>query len=61
MEENGKEELKAGYLIMRLKPGEGVMVMECIEVRLISVGTSRYLEAQIAVKAPKDILIRRLR
>lgn len=52
-------EVKAGYLVMRLKPGEGVMVFDCIEVRLSIIKSMG--EAQIAIRAPKDFLIRKLR
>jgi sRNA-binding carbon storage regulator CsrA len=53
-------EQKAGYLVLRLKPGAGAIIMECIEIRLASVSGSGN-EAQIAIKAPKEIKIRRIK
>jgi sRNA-binding carbon storage regulator CsrA len=52
-------EIKAGYLVMRLKPGEGVMIFDSIEVRLSCIKTMG--EAQVAIRAPKDFIIRKLR
>lgn len=52
-------EVKAGYLVMRLKPGEGVMIFGSIEVRLSCIKTLG--EAQVAIRAPKDMLIKKLR
>lgn len=52
---------KAGFLVLRLRPGEGLMIFECIEIRLTSVGRGEPRQAEIAVRAPKDYLIRRLK
>ena len=54
-----KPEVKAGYLVMRLKPGEGVIIFDSIEVRLSCIKSIG--EAQIAIRAPKEILIRKVR
>lgn len=54
-------EVKAGYLVIRLKPGEGVLIYDCIEVRLAtSIGRHNQGEAQIAIRAPKEMRIRKL-
>lgn len=56
-----KPEVKAGYLVLRLKIGEGALVGENIEVRLANISTDKKNEAQIAIKAPKEVPIKRLK
>lgn len=58
-ESKDKPDQKAGYLIIRLKPREGVMIKDQIEVRLASI--DRRGEAQIAIRAPKDYTIRKVK
>lgn len=53
-------EEKAGYLVLRLKPGEGVMVDDSVEMRVASV-SNRKGEVHIAIRAPRSMQIRRLR
>ena len=55
------QEPKAGYLVIRLKPGEGFVVADTIEVWLSSITPGNQGSAQIAVKAPKDLKIRRVK
>lgn len=55
------ENAKAGYLIMRLKPREGVVIGTDVEVRLVSPGNGKEQDAEIAIKAPKEIRIRKVR
>lgn len=52
-------EVKAGYLVVRVKPGEGVMISDFVEIRLSSIKTPH--EAQIAIRAPRDMEIRKIR
>jgi sRNA-binding carbon storage regulator CsrA len=54
------EEKKAGYLVLRLKPGEGFVLGDTIEIRL-SRCADDYRAADVAIKAPKEVLIRRVK
>lgn len=56
--EDAKPEAKAGYLILRLRIGDGVVIADNIEVRLSS---RRGHEIQVAFRAPKHVPIRRVR
>lgn len=58
-DEEKKEEEKGGYLVRKLKSGEGVLIADQIEIRLCEV--SRDLTgAQIAIRAPRKYIIRKL-
>lgn len=57
--DNKQPEVRAGYLVMRLKTGEGVMVSDLVEIRINLIKTLG--EAQIAIKAPKDLVIRKVK
>lgn len=59
--EGEKPEERAGYLVMRLRPGEGLVISDDIEVRLASVSTRKMGEAHLAIRAPKSIRIRRVK
>ena len=54
------EERKAGYLVMRLKPGEGVLIADEIEIR-IATPVGKTSDTQIAIRAPKHLAIRRVK
>ena len=58
--EKPKVEQKAGYLILRIKPREGLVIMEQIEVRLASIDRERG-EVNLAIRAPKDFTIRKVK
>jgi sRNA-binding carbon storage regulator CsrA len=55
------QDQKAGYLVIRLKPGEGFVVADTVEVWLSSLTPGNHGSAQIAVKAPKELKIRRVK
>lgn len=46
-------EQKLGYLVLRLKEGEGLNIEPGIEIRLCKLSPNQN-EATIAIKAPKD-------
>lgn len=54
-----EDEVKAGYLVMRLRPGEGVQIFDSIEIRLSMIKSLG--EAQVAIRAPRDYRIRKLK
>lgn len=59
-EQKEKEsETQLGYLVMKLKSGQGIIINGDIEVRLCAVNRD-FSEAQIAIRAPKDKKIRRV-
>lgn len=58
-EKEKEVEIKAGYLVIRLKPGLGVMISDLVEIRLNCIKSMG--EAQIAIRAPKEMLIRKIR
>jgi sRNA-binding carbon storage regulator CsrA len=51
--------IKAGYLVIRLKPGWGVMVNNIVEVRVSTIRSMG--EVHIAIRAPKDMPIRKVK
>lgn len=57
-----EEKPKAGYLVMRLRPGEGFTVNQEIEVRVAHKAECPICkgETQVAIKAPKEQPIRRV-
>jgi len=58
MEDNPKRQTKAGYLVTRLKTGEGLVIGADIEIRIVSTQSA---DTNIAVKAPKHLQIRKVR
>lgn len=50
---------KAGYLVLRLRQGDGVFIHESIEIRIAQIKVLG--EVQIAIRAPKEIQIRKVR
>lgn len=56
------KEPKAGYMVLRLRPGEGLIIGEIeIRISLVNGRADPKADAQIAVRAPKNLLIRRVR
>ena len=53
------EEEKAGYLVLRIKTGCGLVINDIIEVRISAIKTLG--EVEVAVRAPKKMPIRRVR
>lgn len=53
-----KTEEKAGYFVTRVKNGEGVVINNEVEVRLM---TKHNIKASLAIKAPKHLPIRKVK
>ena len=52
-------EAKGGYLVLRLRLGEGFVVADLVEVRVASPKGSG--DVHLAIRAPKEMKIRRLK
>lgn len=57
--EDDKPEAKAGYLVIRIKTGWGIIVDDNVEIRISSIKSMS--EVQLAIRAPKKMPIRKVR
>jgi hypothetical protein len=57
--EPAEPERKAGYLITRLRPGEGVIIDSNIEVRIAIKNQAEI--TLLAIRAPKNLQIRKVK
>ena len=52
---------KAGWLVLRVKPGEGIIIGNAVEIRLATINNRTIGDVKMAIKAPRDIQIRRVK
>lgn len=58
-ENEAETEKKAGYLVLRLKQGDGIIISDTVEIRICEQRNKK--ETAIAIRAPKDIHIKRIK
>lgn len=60
-EDEKPKEQRGGYLVVRMVQGDGIIVDGDIEIRIARIRTNGGLDVQLAVKAPKEYQIKRVR
>lgn len=50
-----------GWLVLRIKPGEGVVLGNGVELRLATINNHHQGDVKVAVRAPREITIRRVK